>query len=160
MKKYLIFSKIPKIQLCRPCPKRDLICLQSKISFWGYFFQLKGARRRYHEKAPNSMRMRHLSCEGICIFLWYAPKSNTFILGLCSKTMKCPIFPSDSENRGISRKKHVTIFWNKKGTGNEIHRFWDISSRISFLAISFDKNPYLFFVRNREVVIFYWNWSF
>ena len=110
-------------------------------------------------KCPRSIWMRYFSCDGICIFLCNAPKSNKFIFGsfpvlkwitwffletlhffYVRKLWNVPFFPSDSEN-GVSQifrtiesgefqgKSKWLVFETKGGAENEIRRFRSISKK-------------------------------
>ena len=124
--------------------------------------------------APKRTRRRILSCDVICFFLWDAQKSNKFIFGplpdLKSITwfiLEIPHFSifenfershfpiwfwkwciskiSNYWKGGISSKKQVTNFWTKKGTENEVHRFWGISKK-NANSITWQKSSFEIFL--------------
>jgi len=111
-----------------------------------------------------------LSCDGNCIYFWNAPKSKDFNFGqfsvwkpshvlfprnaslwIAQKSWNAPIFRtrwetwgiskiSNDWKWGISRKRHVTRYSNRKMTEIEILRLWGISE-INVNSITWQNPP-------------------
>ena len=95
------------------------------ISIWNNRLFLSDGKnaRRYHE-IPKSMWMRYLSCDGIYIYLWKAPKSNTFIFAfLVSKSVGSRVWNTyTAKFRGSFRTRNWQYF-DKRQSGRKVHKY-------------------------------------